>query len=80
VVLKNLEDILFKSIMHFLVEGMKENLQKELVSELFKEDLFGVLLYEDISVKLSREKATQRLAALREAKKVLQKTEISQSK
>ncbi len=79
-VLKNLEDILFKSIMHFLVEGMKENLQKELVSELFKEDLFGVLLYEDISVKLSREKATQRLAALREAKKVLQKTEISQSK
>lgn len=71
VVKKNLQDSVPKSIMHFLVNYVKENLQNRLVSELYKEDLFSTLLEEDESIAKEREKVKQALEVYKKAGSII---------
>ncbi len=81
-----------------LVNASKENMQRELVSNLYKEELYDELLYESDEVGLKRkvflknlilyaylsnsngwfffQKCTEELAALKQAKKIIQLTEL----
>jgi dynamin 1-like protein len=45
--------------------------QNRLVSELYKEDLFQELLYEDDTIKAEREKCEKLLATYKEAAKIV---------
>lgn len=71
VVKKNLQDSVPKSIMHFLVNFVKENLQNRLVHELYKEDLFSVLLEEDEAIAKEREKVKQALDVYKKAGSII---------
>lgn len=57
--------------MHLLVNHSKEVVQNRLVSELYKEDLFEELLYEDDNIKAEREKCEKLLATYKEAAKIV---------
>eukprot|EP00013_Stygamoeba_regulata_P016583 CAMPEP_0177682830 /NCGR_PEP_ID=MMETSP0447-20121125/31460_1 /TAXON_ID=0 /ORGANISM="Stygamoeba regulata, Strain BSH-02190019" /LENGTH=759 /DNA_ID=CAMNT_0019192343 /DNA_START=212 /DNA_END=2491 /DNA_ORIENTATION=- len=71
IVRKNVMDTVPKSIMHFLVNQSKQNVQNELVSKLYKEDLLDELLEESPTV-ASRRKACQAIVeTLRRANKIL---------
>ena len=50
--------------MHLLVNHSKDVVQNRLVSELYKEDFFGDLLYEDDGIKAEREKCEKLLGTL----------------
>ena len=54
--------------MHLLVNHSKDVVQNRLVSELYKEDLFGDLLYEDDGIKAEREKCEKLLGKFTEKK------------
>lgn len=60
-----------KAIMHLLVNHSKEVVQNRLVSELYKEDLFAELLYEDDSIKAEREKCERLLETYKDAAKIV---------
>ena len=60
-----------KAIMHLLVNHTKDVLQNKLVSALYKEELFGELLYEDDGIKEEREKCEKLLTTYREAAKII---------
>lgn len=60
-----------KAIMHLLVNHSKEVVQNRLVSELYKEELFNDLLYEDDGVKSEREKCERLLETYKEAAKIV---------
>ena len=62
-----------KAIMHLLVNHSRDEVQNRLVSELYKEDLFGELLYEDDGIKKEREKCEKLLATYKEAAKIVAK-------
>ena len=48
--------------MHLLVNHSKDVVQNRLVSELYKEEFFGDLLYEDDGIKAEREKCEKLLS------------------
>ena len=50
-----------KAVMHLLVNHSKDVVQNRLVSELYKEEFFGDLLYEDDGIKAEREKCEKLL-------------------
>jgi len=54
IVKKNFTDMVPKTIMHFLVNTFKENLQNELVSELYKENIMTDLMRETEDVATRR--------------------------
>ena len=60
-----------KAVMHLLVNHSKDVVQNRLVSELYKEDLFQDLLYEDDAIKSEREKCEKLLATYKEAAKIV---------
>ena len=60
-----------KAVMHLLVNHSKDVVQNRLVSELYKEDLFAELLYEDEGIKGEREKCERLLSTYREAAKII---------
>lgn len=60
-----------KAIMHLLVNHSKEVVQNRLVSELYKEELFNDLLYEDDGVKAEREKCESLLGTYKEAARIV---------
>jgi len=57
--------------MHLLVNHSKDVVQNRLVSELYKEDLFQDLLYEDDAIKNERQKCEKLLATYKEAAKIV---------
>lgn len=71
IVRKNIQDTVPKAIMHFLVNWIKENIQSELVSHLYREDLFESLLEESPHVASKRKQTAEMLQALKRANKVL---------
>jgi len=68
---KNVGDLVPKSIMHFLVNQAKDNIQNELVSHLYKEELFDELLEESPAVAQRRRACKTMLDVLRRAQTVL---------
>ncbi|KAG5981285.1 hypothetical protein E4U55_003101 [Claviceps digitariae] len=71
IVRESIADQVPKAIMHLLVNHSKDVVQNRLVSELYKEDLFEELLYEDDGVKKEREKCENLLRTYREAAKII---------
>ncbi|RMD42477.1 hypothetical protein DV735_g2646, partial [Chaetothyriales sp. CBS 134920] len=71
IVRETIADQVPKAIMHLLVNHSRDEVQNRLVSELYKEDLFGDLLYEDDGIKKEREKCEKLLATYKEAAKIV---------
>lgn len=71
IVRETIADTVPKAIMHLLVNHSKDAVQNRLVSELYKEDLFGDLLYEDDGIKKEREKCEKLLGTYREASRIV---------
>lgn len=71
IVRESIADQVPKAIMHLLVNHCKDVVQNRLVSELYKENLFEELLYEDDGVKKEREKCEKLLQTYREAAKII---------
>ncbi|KAJ9628482.1 Dynamin- GTPase protein [Taxawa tesnikishii (nom. ined.)] len=71
IVRETIADQVPKAVMHLLVNHSKDVVQNRLVSELYKEDLFQELLYEDDAIKNEREKCEKLLATYKEAAKII---------
>ncbi|XP_066285012.1 dynamin-1-like protein isoform X3 [Branchiostoma lanceolatum] len=67
IVRKNIQDSVPKAIMHFLVNFVKDNLQSELVSQLYKTDFFSDLLQESDQIGTRRKEAAEMQKALQKA-------------
>lgn len=71
IVRESIADQVPKAVMHLLVNHSKDVVQNRLVSELYREDMFEELLYEDDAVKKEREKCEKLLKTYREAAKIV---------
>ncbi|KAF1959190.1 dynamin-1 [Byssothecium circinans] len=71
IVRETIADQVPKAVMHLLVNHSKDAVQNRLVSELYKEDLFQELLYEDDTIKAEREKCEKLLKTYKEAAKIV---------
>ncbi|KAG8632115.1 hypothetical protein KVT40_001255 [Elsinoe batatas] len=71
IVRETIADQVPKAVMHLLVNHSKDVVQNRLVSELYKEDLFQELLYEDDAIKSEREKCEKLLRTYKEAAKIV---------
>ncbi len=61
IVRKNIQDSVPKAIMHFLVNYVKDNLQSELVSSLYKQEEISLLLSESEHIGQRRKEAAEML-------------------
>jgi len=59
IVRKNIQDSVPKAIMHFLVNFIKDNLQSELVSQLYKKEEQDTLLEESEHIAQRRKEALE---------------------
>ncbi|KAI6249390.1 Dynamin-related protein DNM1 [Erysiphe necator] len=71
IVRESIADQVPKAVMHLLVNHSKDVVQNRLVSELYREEMFEELLYEDDAVKKEREKCEKLLRTYREAAKII---------
>jgi len=71
IVKKTVKDRVPKTIMHFLVNKSKEEIQNVLVQELYKEDLLESLLQESDDIAQRREQISQNIAILTSAQRIL---------
>ncbi|KAI9740533.1 MAG: Dynamin- GTPase protein [Cirrosporium novae-zelandiae] len=71
IVRETIADQVPKAVMHLLVNFSKDAVQNQLVSSLYREDMFGELLYEDEGVRQEREKCERLLKTYREAAKIV---------
>ncbi|KAK3101869.1 hypothetical protein FSP39_006916 [Pinctada imbricata] len=71
IVKKNIQDTVPKAIMHFLVNNVKDNLQSELVSSLYKKEEFEFLLEESEHIAARRKEAHEMLQALQRASHII---------
>lgn len=71
IVCTNVCDTVPKTIMHFLVNTSKTNMQNQLVQHLYKEELFDELLEENPEIAVRRKRCAEMLDALTKANRVL---------
>ncbi|ESO12075.1 hypothetical protein HELRODRAFT_105218 [Helobdella robusta] len=71
IVRKNIQDSVPKAIMHFLVNYVKDNLQSELVSHLYKQEEIDKLLEESEQIAARRREAAETLKALQKAGQII---------
>ena len=71
IVRETIMDQVPKAIMHLLVNHSRDEVQNRLVSELYKEEMFGELMYEDDGIKKEREKCEKLLSTYKEAAKIV---------
>merc|ERR1712088_666602 len=68
---KGIQDSVPKSVMHFLVNYTKDNLQSELVRSLYKADQIETLLSESEHIGQRRKEAAEMLGALQKASQII---------
>ncbi|KAL8742336.1 MAG: hypothetical protein Q9190_005159 [Brigantiaea leucoxantha] len=71
IVRESIADQVPKAVMHLLVNHSKDVVQNRLVSELYREEMFADLLYEDDGIKAEREKCEKLLGTYKEAAKIV---------
>nr|XP_033776086.1 dynamin-1-like protein isoform X2 [Geotrypetes seraphini]XP_033776096.1 dynamin-1-like protein isoform X2 [Geotrypetes seraphini] len=71
IVRKNIQDSVPKTIMHFLVNFVKDHLQSELVGQLYKTKLLNDLLTESQDMAQQRNEAISMLQALQRASQII---------
>ncbi|CAG5120078.1 unnamed protein product [Candidula unifasciata] len=71
IVRKNIQDSTPKAIMHFLVNFVKDHLQSELVSQLYKKEEIETLLEESVHIAARRKEALEMLQALQRASQII---------
>ncbi|CAH0394625.1 unnamed protein product [Bemisia tabaci] len=71
IVRKSIQDSVPKAIMHFLVNYVKDNLQSELVTHLYKPDQIEDLLKESENIAQQRKEASDKLKALQKANTII---------
>ncbi|KAI9884151.1 MAG: hypothetical protein M1823_004067 [Watsoniomyces obsoletus] len=71
IVRETIADQVPKAVMHLLVNHSKDVVQNRLVSELYREEMFQELLYEDDAIKAEREKCERLLRTYREAGRII---------
>ncbi|XP_078727502.1 dynamin-1-like protein isoform X1 [Lampetra fluviatilis] len=71
IVRKNIQDSVPKAVMHFLVNHVKDNLQSELVGQLYKQQLLDELLTESEDMAQRRKEASDMLKALQRASQII---------
>ncbi|XP_013112642.1 dynamin-1-like protein [Stomoxys calcitrans] len=71
IVRKSIQDSVPKAIMHFLVNHVKDNLQSELVTHLYKSDAVDTLLNESDHIAIRRREAADMLKALTNANHII---------
>ncbi|XP_065091234.1 dynamin-1-like protein [Ochlerotatus camptorhynchus] len=71
IVRKSIQDSVPKAIMHFLVNFVKDNLQSELVTHLYKSDSANELLNESDHISIRRKEASDMLKALTRANHII---------
>lgn len=71
IVRKSIQDSVPKAIMHFLVNFIKDNLQSELVTHLYKSDEAEELLVESEMIANCRKEASDTLKALQKANQII---------
>lgn len=76
IVRKNLVDLVPKSVMFFMVNTVKDVVQRELVASLYKEDLFTDLLSEADGLAEKRSNCKEKISALRAALSALQEVTV----
>lgn len=63
-----------------MVNNVKKNLQTELVNQLFKEELFEMLLVESEENSQDRQKTSDMLTALKKANNIINEVRADQSR
>lgn len=71
IIRKSIQDSVPKAIMHFLVNDVKDNLQSELVSSLYKTSKNEDILEESPHIATRRREATEMLEALQKASMII---------
>nr|BAN21112.1 dynamin related protein [Riptortus pedestris] len=71
IVRKSIQDSVPKAVMHFLVNYVKDNLQSELVTHLYKSDQAEELLNESAHIAQRRKEASDMLKALQRANHII---------
>uniref|UniRef100_A0A8C8MHR6 Dynamin GTPase n=1 Tax=Oncorhynchus tshawytscha TaxID=74940 RepID=A0A8C8MHR6_ONCTS len=71
IVRKSIQDSVPKTVMHFLVNFVKERLQSELVGQLYKQNLLQGLLIESQDTAQQRSEVAQMLEALQKASNII---------
>lgn len=71
IIRKSIQDSVPKAIMHFLVNYVKDNLQSELVTHLYKSDSADTLLNESEHISVRRKEAGDMLKALTHANHII---------
>lgn len=71
IIRKNIQDSVPKSIMHFLVNDAKDNLQSELVASLYKTSQNEEVLDESPLIATRRREAAEMLEALQKASQII---------
>lgn len=64
---KNIEDLVPKAIMHFLVNNTKRELHNVFIEKLYREDLFEEMLQEPAEVAAKRKRCRELLRAYQQA-------------
>lgn len=67
IIRRTIQDLVPKAIMHLLVNFSRDVVQQRLVTNLYKPDLFGELLYEDEALVTERTRIKTLLDAYKEA-------------
>ncbi|CAG01620.1 unnamed protein product [Tetraodon nigroviridis] len=71
IVRKSIQDSVPKTVMHFMVNFVKEHLQSELVGQLYKQPLLQELLIESQDTAQQRTEAAQMLETLKKANNII---------
>ena len=80
IVRKNIQDTVPKSIMHFLVNHVKDNLQAELLRNLYQPEKLDMLLAESEQIIQRRQETAEMFDALQRASSIVSEIRETQTR